>query len=731
MGLFGFSRRAFPFALQWDAMDCGPACLEMVAQFYGLRTDRAQLRHWSHLEHNGSSFAGLKEAAEQLGFDALPVEISHRELRKEAPLPCILHWENKHFVVLYEFQKGKVVVGDPAQGVLKLSFDAFLGHWLPERKAEKGFALLLEPLPETEPIYPREKHIRGFSRLWGYFKGYRKVGLQLGIGLLFGSLAQLALPFLTQALVDYGVQFQDLHFVHIVLLAQVIFFVSLSSVEIIRGWILLHLTQEVNLRLVSDYLRRLLRLPIPFFASKHSGDLIQRIQDNRKVQEFVSSQSLGTLFSTVTLLAFGIVFWYYNIQLALVFVMMLLGYGLWSLYFLKKQLRWDHQRFQRESETQRTIWQLVRGIVAIKDNLSEKKHRTLWAKLQRKLFKVQHAQLALVQKQRYGALFLHQLGSLLLLFLSARLVIEGQLTLGAMLSIQFIIGQVGLPLGQIAQFFVELQAARLSLERMEEVHAHPVEEMKGATPNAKGSIHIEDLTFRYGPKSRPLALDRVSFTIAHGKTTALVGASGSGKTTLLKLLLGHYPDYGGRIRLERTDLRHVSKGEWRKACGAVMQEGFLFEDTLLSNITESKQGRIDEGRLQEAIQFSHLEEMVNGLPLGLQTRIGADGASLSGGERQRVLLARALYKRPSFFFLDEATSAMDTQLERKVMQGLHGFYKGRTVLVIAHRMSTVRNADLIVVLDKGMVVELGTHRELVAQKGHYYGLVQYQLELGG
>lgn len=730
MGLFGFGRRAFPFVLQWDAMDCGPACLEMVARFYGLQTDRAQLRQWSYLEQDGSSFAGLKEAAEELGFKCLPVEIGYGELRKEAPLPCIVHWENKHFVVLYHFQKDKVVIADPAQGMLKLSINDFLGHWLPITQAENGFALLLEPLPETESIFPQEERIRGFSRLWGYFKGHRKVGLQLGIGLLFGSLAQLALPFLTQALVDYGVQFRDLHFVHIVLLAQVVFFVSLSSVEIIRGWILLHLTQEVNLHLVSDYLERLLSLPIPFFASKHSGDLIQRIQDNRKLQEFVSSQSLGTLFSMVTLLAFGIVFWHYNIQLSMVFMVMLLGYGLWSLYFLKKQLRWDQQRFQRESDTQRTIWQLVRGIVAIKDNRSENKHRTAWAKLQRKLFKIQHAQLALVQKQRYGALFLHQLGSLLLLFLSARLVIEGQLTLGAMLSIQFIIGQVGLPLGQIAQFFVEAQAARLSLERMEEVHTHPVEEMEGAMPNPKGSIHIEDLTFRYGPKSQPLALDMVNFTIAHGKTTALVGASGSGKTTLLKLLLGHYTDYGGSILLENTDLRHISKRDWRKTCGAVMQEGFLFEDTLLSNITESEQGQINEGRLREAIQLSHLEGMVNRLPLGLQTRIGADGASLSGGERQRVLLARALYKRPNFFFLDEATSAMDTQLERKVMQGLHEFYKGRTVLVIAHRMSTVRNADHIVVLDKGMVVERGTHRELVAQKGHYYGLVQYQLELG-
>ncbi|GMN11326.1 peptidase domain-containing ABC transporter [Croceitalea sp. MTPC9] len=730
MALLGLWRPSFPFTRQWDAMDCGPACLDMVARYYGRETDRAQLRQWSHLERNGSSFAGLKEAAEKLDFRCLPIEIGYSELRKEAPFPCILHWENKHFMVLYGFQKGKVVLGDPAQGIIKVSFSKFLNHWLPHEDAQKGFALLLEPNSKSEQLPHSTNATSGFSRLWGYFKGYRTTGLQLGIGLLFSSLTQLALPFLTQALVDYGVQFQDLHFVYMVLLAQVVFFVSLSSVEIIRGWLLLQLTQQINLRLVSDYLERLLRLPIPFFASKHSGDIIQRIQDNRKVQEFVSSQSLGTLFSMVTLLAFGLVFWYYHTQLALVFILTLLGYGFWSLYFLKRLARWDYQRFQRESETQRTIWQLVRGITAIKDNRSEHKRRGEWVQLQRKLFSIQGKQLSLSQKQRYGALFVHQLGSLVLLFLSARLVISGQLTLGSMLSIQFILGQIGLPLGQMAQFFVEAQAARLSLERMQEVHAHPLEPMDGTVPDMKGSIGIQNLSFRYGPASQPLVLEEVSFTIAHGKTTALVGASGSGKTTLLKLLLGHYDNYSGTIQVGETELKKLAKDNWRDVCGSVMQEGFLFEDTLLSNITESGQGRVDDKRLEEALSLSRLQEMVKALPLGLQTNIGAEGTSLSGGERQRVLLARALYKRPGFFFLDEATSAMDTQLEREVMDGLQRFRKGRTVLVIAHRMSTVRNAEHIVVLDKGKVVERGSHDELVARKQYYYKLVQYQLEVG-
>lgn len=623
------------------------------------------------------------------------------------------------------------VIGDPALGILKIDIGELEDRWLPNRNEPKGFVLLLEPNAgfHSDGNIQNEAPTKGFSRLWPYFHGYRKEGLQLLMGLLFASLAQLALPFLTQALVDYGIQFQDMHFVHVVLLAQVIFFVSLSSVEIIRGWILLHMTQQVNLRLVADFLKRLLQLPISFFDTKHSGDIIQRINDNRKVQELVSSQSLSTLFSMVTLLAFALVLWYYHESLALVFLTTLLLYGLWSSSFLKRQLRWDHQRFQRESDTQRTIWQLVRGLPAIKLSRSERKRRMEWMGLQHKLFRIQHKQLSLLQKQRYGALFIHQIGSLFLLYLSAQYVIDGQLTMGAMLSIQFITGQAGLPLSSIAQFFVEAQSARLSLDRMQEVQSHPKEEMEGVAVNEASDICLKGVSFRYGPRSSPWALDKVGFVLQKGKTTALVGTSGSGKTTLLKLLLGHYGSYEGQIKLGGTDFQKISKSHWRDQCGAVMQEGFLFEDTIISNIAESEKGTIDGKRLETALKIAQLEGFLSGLPLGLQTKVGADGMNLSGGERQRVLVARALYKVPQFFFLDEATSAMDTQLEHQVMQGLRKFYQGRTVLVIAHRMSTVRDADHIVVLEKGKVVEQGNHQDLVAAKGHYHKLVKYQLEV--
>jgi len=680
---------------------------------------------------NGASFSGISEAAERIGLESLAIEIDLEQL-ESLPKPCILHWENSHFVVLYHFKKNRAVIGNPAQGILKIHIGELEEKWLPHKDATNGFALLLEPDVsfQSEENIQSKNPFKGLSQLWPYFAKYRKEGLQLLLGLLFGSLAQLALPFLTQALVDYGIQFQDMHFVYIVLLAQVTFFMSLSSVEIIRGWILLYMTQQVNLRLVADFLKRLLQLPISFFDAKHSGDIIQRINDNRKVQELVSSQSLSTLFSMVTLLAFALVLWYYHGLLAFVFLTTLIFYGFWSTFFLKRQIRWDHQRFQRESDTQRTIWQLVRGLPAIKLNQSERKRRTEWMGLQHKLFHIQHKQLSLVQKQRYGALFIHQMGSLVLLFLSAGYVIDGQLTLGAMLSIQFIVGQVGLPLSNIAQFFVEAQTARMSLDRMQEVHSHPKEEMDGVAINQASNISLKQISFRYGPRTGPLVLDKVSFTLEKGKTTALVGTSGSGKTTLLKLLLGYYDSYEGQIALGKTNFKNISKSQWREQCGAVMQEGFLFEDTIISNITESEKEDVDEKRLETALTIAQLEYFLRELPLGLQTKVGVDGMNLSGGERQRLLMARALYKAPQFFFLDEATSSMDTQLEQQVMQGLRKFYRGRTVLVIAHRMSTVRDADHIVVLEKGKVVEQGKHKDLVVAKGHYYNLVKYQLEVG-
>ncbi|WP_165769928.1 peptidase domain-containing ABC transporter [Flagellimonas pacifica] len=725
------NRSVYPFSQQWDAMDCGPSCLEMVAKYHGIETNRAQLRQWCHLGPNGASFSGLSEAAEKIGFNSLSIGIGADQLGT-VPKPCILHWENRHFVVLYEFKNGRAIVGDPAQGIRKLHRDELEAKWLPDTNANKGFVLLLEAMGEhiQQSNAQQEGRPKGLYQLWEYFKNYKKEGAQLLLGLIFGSLTQLALPFLTQAMVDHGIRFQDMHFVYVVLLAQTIFFVSLSSVEIIRGWILLQITQQVNLLLVTDFLKRLLQLPIAFFDSKHSGDIIQRIQDNRKVQEFVSSKSLSALFSMVTLLAFAVVLWYYQIFLGILFLLTLLLYGLWSLSFLRKQMGWDHQHFQKESETQRAIWQLVRGLTAIKLNRSEQKRRMEWARVQQKLFHIQHRQLSIAQKQRFGAMFIHQMGSLVLLFLSAKYVIHGELTLGAMLSIQFIVGQVGLPLSNIVQFFVEAQSAGLSLERMQEVHSHPKETTDGVQVEMGQNISLKDVSFRYGPKSSPLVLDKVSLTIAYGRTTAIVGTSGSGKTTLLKLLLGHYDTYQGKIRLGSIDLRKLSRSDWRDTCGAVMQEGFVFEDTLVSNITESEKDVVDGQRLETAIQISQLGDFLKQLPLGLRTRLGTDGMNLSGGERQRVLLARALYKLPRFFLLDEATSAMDTQLEHRVMEGLKKFYKGRTVLIIAHRMSTVREADHIVVLEKGKVVEQGTHEDLVKAKRHYYGLVKYQLESG-
>ncbi len=714
-------------------MDCGPSCLKMVCKYHGKDVEIEFLRNHSYITKNGASFAGLSHAAERVGMNSLAVCLDYESLVHDVPVPCIAHWNQKHFVTVYEVNKKGVVVADPMLGLITYSHQEFREGWLFERPSHEGHLLLLETTPDFYEIdhVLRKTNFLGF--LWPYVREHKRELLQLAIGLLFSSLLQLILPFLTQAVVDYGINYSDLDFVYLILIAQVVVFISMSSVELIRGWILLYLAKKVNIRLISDFLLKLMRLPVSFFDTKHSGDIVQRINDNRKIQEFLSSSSLTTLFSIVTIFVFSMALLHYAPIIFLVFFLGAMLYVGWSLLFFRKLAVLDNQRFIWDAENQHSVWQLITGMHEIKLNGSEQKRRWEWEGIQTKLFKISGKHLSVAQRQEFGALFINQFTNIIIVFLSAEFVIEGSLTLGALLSIQYIIGQINLPLKSIIGFLTGAQEAGLSIKRMTEIHALEREEPMEyfVQPMDYGGLNISGLTFRYGPPSTPAILKGLDLTIPYGKTTAIVGTSGSGKTTLLKLLLRFYDSYSGKILLENTELRNVSVPEWRRACGAVMQEGFIFEDSVLSNITESElEDKIDLERLSEAVRIANLKTFVENLPSGLQTKVGSSGVALSGGEKQRLLIARAVYKNPFFLFFDEATSALDTLNERIIMDNLREFYKGRTVIIIAHRLSTVQEADSIVVLEGGKIVEQGTHAVLTAQKGAYYELVRNQLNLG-
>jgi len=734
--MFRTSSKSFPFYRQLDQMDCGPTCLRMIAKYHGRSFPIDHLREQSHITRAGVSLAGIAEAAESIGFHTLPVQLDLQTLREEVPLPCVLHWRNRHFVVLYEIRGGSYHIMDPGHGPLTYTTEQFLEGWQGKSNSQgsEGILLILEPTPLFYEHDSTEKKEYGFKFLAWYFKPHKKYLLQLFFGLFIGSLLQLVFPFLTQSVVDYGINYQNINFIYLILIAQLTLFISQTSVDLIRGWILLHVTSRININLISDFLIKLMRLPIAFFDSQNVGDIVQRIYDHDRIQDFLSSTTLNTLFSVFNILIFGAVLFYFSSTIFLIFFIGSLVYVGWTILFLKKRAVLDYKRFDQAADNQNSIYQLISGMQEIKLNGSERRRRWEWEAIQVRLFKVSMKSLALSQTQNAGGQFFNELKNILITFVAATSVINGNLTLGMMLSVQYIIGQLNLPINNFIGFIQAGQDAKISLERLAEIHEKENEEENSALlkelPTDK-SIQINNLSFRYGGKRSPKVLKNISLKIPEGKVTAIVGASGSGKTTLLKLLLKFYEPRKGSIRVGNQDLRNLSTSFWRKNCGCVMQDGFLFGDTISRNIAESDSERkLDIKRLTDAVDTANISEFIQGLPNNYNTQIGSTGVNISGGQKQRILIARAVYKNPSFIFFDEATSALDANNEKVIMQKLQRFYQGRTVVVVAHRLSTVRKADQIIVLDKGRVVEQGKHEELTKNKGMYYSLVKNQLELG-
>ena len=731
----------FPFYNQQEAADCGPACLRMIAQYYGKVYSAEMLRKHCFISREGVSMLGISDAAEYIGFHTIGVQISFNQLVEDAFFPCILHWNQNHFVVCYGIKKKKrngkntydIYIADPATQRITLNKKEFEKCWLSSKntEAETGVALLLEPgidFGKQKDEFEASK--KSISSFLPYFLPYKKLGIQILLGMVAGTIIQFMLPFLSQAMVDKGINGKNLNLITLILIAQLGLFLTQLFIGYFRSWIMLHINSRIDISLISDFLSKLMNMPLHFFDTKRMGDILQRIGDHGRIKSFLISNSLHIVFSLVNFIVFLIILGYYNIHILGIFCIGNMLYLGWVLLFMRYRRELDIKRFYQSSLEQSRMIQMIQGMQDIKLNNSEKQKRWEWERIQTNLFRISIKGLKVGQIQQTGSTFFTQGTNILITFIAAESVLEGQMTLGMMMALSYIIGQVSAPIGEFIGFAQSLQDAKISLERLNEIHAQDDEEKDIDTKLAKlpteRDIHIENLSFSYSGANRDYALQNITLTIPAHKVTAIVGESGCGKTTLLKLLQGFYLPNEGYIKIGKINLNQINPHLWRGLTGSVMQDSFIFSDSIANNIALCTD-EVDVDRLMHATQMANIDEFITSLPLGYNTRIGMEGNGISQGQRQRILLARAIYKNPEYMFFDEATNALDANNEQIIMNNLHKIYKGKTVVISAHRLSTIIDADQIIVIDKGRIIESGTHQELVSKKGHYFHLVENQM----
>lgn len=731
--------KSFPHITQPDSMECGTTCLRMIAKFYGREYSAETMQRICLVTREGVSMLSLSDAAEYLGFRTVCGRMTLEKMVEQRPFPCILHWNQEHFVVLYDVKTRRdgeriFYIADPAKNLLRIDEDTMRDAWISTRSRgeEKGIIMALVPTPA---FYERHgdsgKTENPIQFLWGYIKPYRKYFVQLLLGLLLGSILQIIFPFLTQAIVDKGIAGKDLNFIYLILAGQLMLVLGRASVDFIRRWILLHISTRVNISLLSDFLIKLMKLPMSFFDTKMVGDLLQRINDHERVERFLTAQTLNVMFSAFSFIVFGGVLLYYNIVIFLIFLAGSMLYGAWVFLFLKRRRLLDYIYFEQRARNQSKTMQMLIGMQEIKLQHCERRRRWEWEDVQADLFYTNIEAMKLQQNQEAGSILINEVKNIIITVVAATSVINGNLSLGMMLAIQYIIGQLNAPVEQFVQFIYNWQDVQISLERMSEIRTREEEDSdERVTTSLDGKeIKLEHVTFQYEGIHSPKVMDDICLTIPEGKITAIVGTSGSGKTTLIKLLLGYYTPVAGRITVGGEDLCRFNLRWWRGICGAVMQDGYIFSESIARNIAVDDE-EIDTERLLNAVRIANAEEFIERLPLKYNTKIGPDGQGISQGQKQRVLIARAVYKNPLFLYFDEATNSLDANNERAIVENLSEFYKGKTVVIVAHRLSTVRNADQIVVMDKGRIMETGTHTELINKKGAYFNLVKNQLELG-
>jgi ATP-binding cassette subfamily B protein len=726
----------FPFYRQLDSNDCGATALRIIAKYYGKNFSNEFLRNKCVTLKGGASLIDISNAAESIGFRTSYLKLSFDQLKK-TPLPLIVYWGQRHYIVVHKIKK-KIHVADPAVGLIKYSKDEFLRSWLNSKDNGEwqGIALLLEP---TDALYSFEqkspKSTSGISFFFNYLKPYKKYFFQIIFGMLIGSFMQLIVPFLTQALVDQGIGNKDINFIYLILFAQVSLLIGRTSVQFIRSWIMLHISARISVSLISDFILKLVSKPLSFFTKKSIGDIMQRIGDHGRIQSFITSSSLNVIFSIFNFIVFSAIILYYNSLIFITFIIGSIAYTLWVIYFYKRRRELDHKRFAQSAENKNSLYQLVSGIQDIKLENCEELKRQEWQSIQLNLFRVNINFLQLNQVQQVGALFINEFKNIAITVIAAKMVLDGSITFGMMLSIQYMIGMLNSPINQMIGLLRQYQDAKISLERLQEIHfdQHPVNSDKIDlisidSLSSSSTIEFKNLSFSYLENQDSPTLENINLKIPLNKITAIVGSSGSGKTTLLKMILKFYQPNEGSILLDNLSLDMVDERSLRDLCGAVLQDGQIFKDSIAKNIG-LKDGEVDMKKITEVADLANILKYINKLPLKFDSKIGLDGQGISQGQKQRILIARALYKNPQILLLDEATNALDNRNESIIVQNIVKAFNGKAIIIAAHRLSTIKIADQVVVMDNGKIAGIGSHEELLGSNELYYGLIRGQMAM--